>query len=95
MNLGFTTEGRLADVLMIPSSWGSQQAVTYKPSLILTLVLMEMLEGGWRSLPEVIPVAFPPPIFSSGSRQTLCFGVFDLYAASLCDPQGDPFYSRF
>jgi hypothetical protein len=26
-NLGFTTEGRLATVLIIPSSWGSQQAV--------------------------------------------------------------------
>jgi hypothetical protein len=27
-NLGFTTEGRLATMLIIPSSWGSQQAVT-------------------------------------------------------------------
>jgi hypothetical protein len=27
-NLGFTTEGRLATVLIIPSSWGSQRAVT-------------------------------------------------------------------
>jgi hypothetical protein len=26
-NLGFTTEGRLATVLIIPSSWGSQRAV--------------------------------------------------------------------
>jgi hypothetical protein len=26
-NLGFTTEGRLAVVLIIPSSWGSQQAI--------------------------------------------------------------------
>jgi hypothetical protein len=32
MNLGFTTEGRLAAMLIIPSSWGSQWAVTYKPS---------------------------------------------------------------
>jgi hypothetical protein len=32
INLGFTTEGRLAVVLIIPSSWGSQRAVTYKPS---------------------------------------------------------------
>jgi hypothetical protein len=32
INLGFTTEGRLAAVLIISSSWGSQQAVTYKPS---------------------------------------------------------------
>jgi hypothetical protein len=32
INLGFTTEGRLAAVLIIPSSWGSQWAVTYKPS---------------------------------------------------------------
>jgi hypothetical protein len=27
LNLGFTTEGRLATVLIIPSSWGSQRAV--------------------------------------------------------------------
>jgi hypothetical protein len=27
INIGFTTEGRLAIVLIIPSSWGSQQAV--------------------------------------------------------------------
>jgi hypothetical protein len=56
---------------------------------------METPEGGWRSLPEVILVVFPPPIFSSGSRQTLYFGVFDLYATSLRDPQGDPFIVGF
>ena len=28
--------------------------------LVLTVVLMETPEGGWRSLPEVIPAAFPP-----------------------------------
>jgi hypothetical protein len=28
INLGFTTEGRLATVIIIPSSWGSQRAVT-------------------------------------------------------------------
>jgi hypothetical protein len=28
--------------------------------LILTLVLMETPEEGWRSLPEVIPAAFSP-----------------------------------
>ena len=33
----------------------------------LTLVLMETLEGERRSLPEVIPAAFPPSIFSGGS----------------------------
>jgi hypothetical protein len=27
LNLGFTTEGRLAAVLIIPSSWDSQQAL--------------------------------------------------------------------
>jgi hypothetical protein len=27
INLGFITEGRLATVLIIPSSWGSQRAV--------------------------------------------------------------------
>jgi hypothetical protein len=27
INLGFTTEGRLATVLIIPSSWGSQRAI--------------------------------------------------------------------
>jgi hypothetical protein len=32
INLGFTTEGRLAAVLIIPSSWGSQWVVTYTPS---------------------------------------------------------------
>jgi hypothetical protein len=32
INLVFTTEGRLAAVLIIPSSWGSQRAVTYTPS---------------------------------------------------------------
>jgi hypothetical protein len=31
-NLGFITEGRHATVLIIPSSWGSQWDVTYKPS---------------------------------------------------------------
>jgi hypothetical protein len=29
INLGFTTEGRIADVLIIPYSWGSQQGVIY------------------------------------------------------------------
>jgi hypothetical protein len=32
INLGFTTEGRLAAVLIIPSSWGSQRSVIYTPS---------------------------------------------------------------
>jgi hypothetical protein len=32
INLGFTTEGRLAAVLIIPSSWGSQWPINYKPS---------------------------------------------------------------
>jgi hypothetical protein len=31
-NLGFTTEGKLADVLIIPSSWGSQLGAHYTPS---------------------------------------------------------------
>ena len=35
--------------------------------LVLTVVLMETPEGERRSLPEVIPAAFPPPIFSGGS----------------------------
>jgi hypothetical protein len=35
-NLGFTTEGRLAAVLIIPSSWGSQQSVIYTPSSIFS-----------------------------------------------------------
>jgi hypothetical protein len=63
--------------------------------LILMMDLMETPEGGRRSLPEVILAVFPPPIFSSGSWQTLCFGVFDLSVTSLRDSQGDPFYSRF
>jgi hypothetical protein len=32
INLGFTTEGRLAAVLIIPSSWGSHRGVIYTPS---------------------------------------------------------------
>jgi hypothetical protein len=32
INLGFTTEGRLAAMLIRPSSWGSQQGVIYTPS---------------------------------------------------------------
>jgi hypothetical protein len=32
MNLGFTTEGKLAAVLIIRSSWGSQRGVIYTPS---------------------------------------------------------------
>jgi hypothetical protein len=32
INLGFTTEGRLAPVLIIPSSWGFQWGVIYTPS---------------------------------------------------------------
>jgi hypothetical protein len=32
INLGFTTEGRLAAVLILPSSWGSQWGVIYTPS---------------------------------------------------------------
>jgi hypothetical protein len=33
-NLGFTPEGKLAVVLIIPSSWGSQRGVIYTPSSI-------------------------------------------------------------
>jgi hypothetical protein len=32
INLGFTTEGRLAAMLIIPSSWDSQWGVIYTPS---------------------------------------------------------------
>jgi hypothetical protein len=32
INLGFTTEGRLAAVLIIPSSWSSQRGVICTPS---------------------------------------------------------------
>jgi hypothetical protein len=35
-NLGFTTEGKLAAVLIIPSSWGSQWGVIYMPSSIFS-----------------------------------------------------------
>jgi hypothetical protein len=38
INLGFITEGRLVDVLIIPSSWGSQQGVIYTPSMISTML---------------------------------------------------------
>jgi hypothetical protein len=33
INLGFTTEGKLAAMLIIPSSWGSQRGVIYTPSV--------------------------------------------------------------
>jgi hypothetical protein len=36
INLGFTIEGRLVVVLIIPSSWGSQQGVIYTPSSIFS-----------------------------------------------------------
>jgi hypothetical protein len=35
-NLGFTTEGRLAAMLIIPSSLGSQRSVIYTPSSIFS-----------------------------------------------------------
>ena len=50
--------------------------------------------GGW-SPPEVIPAAFPPPIFSGGSLLTLCFVVFCFSAASFRETTGDLFYRRF
>ena len=50
--------------------------------------------GGW-SPPKVIPVAFPPPIFSGGSLLTLCFVVLCFSAASSRNSPGDYFYSRF
>jgi hypothetical protein len=34
-NLGFPTERRLAAVLIIPSSWGSQRGVIYTPSVAI------------------------------------------------------------
>jgi hypothetical protein len=56
--------------------------------LILTVVLMETLEGGmeepFRGDSGGVPP--PPPIFSDGSWQTLYFGVFDLSTTSLHDP---------
>jgi hypothetical protein len=50
-NLGFTTEGRPATVLLIPSFWGSQRAVTYKPSMATPPrdVWRLMLHGVWPS----------------------------------------------
>jgi hypothetical protein len=46
-NLGFTTEGRLAVVLIIPSSWGSQRAVIYKPSDTRDVKQVWNLAGSW------------------------------------------------
>ena len=63
--------------------------------LVLTVVLMETPEGGWRSLPEVIRRRFPPPIFSGDSLLTLCFVVLCFSAASSRNSSGDYFYSRF
>jgi hypothetical protein len=36
INLGFTTEGKLTAVLIIPSSWGSQLGAYYAPSSIFS-----------------------------------------------------------
>jgi hypothetical protein len=43
-NLGFTTEERLAVVLIISSSWGSQQSVIYTPSSIFSGAIVEEKE---------------------------------------------------
>jgi hypothetical protein len=44
INLGFTTKGKLPAVLIIPSSWGSQQAVTCKPPARLFLAPLPGIE---------------------------------------------------
>jgi hypothetical protein len=44
--------------------------------LVLTLVLMETPEGGWRSLPEVIPAAFPPSDLLRRQPSVFCFVCF-------------------
>jgi hypothetical protein len=63
--------------------------------LVLTLVLMETPEGGWRSLPEVIPAAFPPSDLLRRQPSVSCFLVLCFSAASSRNSSGDYFYRRF
>ena len=51
--------------------------------------------GGWRSLPEVIPAAFPPSDPLRRQPSVSCFVVFVFLPASFRKPSGDYFYSRF
>ena len=51
--------------------------------------------GGWRSLPEVIPAAFPPSDLLRQQPSVSCFMVLCFSAASLRNSSGDYFYSRY
>jgi hypothetical protein len=44
--------------------------------LVLTVVLTKTPEGGWRSLPEVIPAVFPPSDPLRRQPSVSCFVVF-------------------
>ena len=51
--------------------------------------------GGWRSLPEVIPAAFPPSDLLRRQPSVSCFVVFVFLPASFQKLSGDYFYIRF
>jgi hypothetical protein len=53
-NLGFTTEGRLAAVLIIPSSWGSQRGVIYTPSMHMACFISFIQQRLARGLTTII-----------------------------------------
>ena len=63
--------------------------------LVLTVVLMETPEGGWRRPPEMIPAAFPPSDLLQRQPSVSLFLVLCFSAASLWKMSGDYFYSRF
>jgi hypothetical protein len=52
-NLGFTTEGKLAAVLIIPSSWGSQRGVIYTPSSIFSVAIAGEKEDFCKGSPSL------------------------------------------
>ena len=63
--------------------------------LVLAVMLMETLEGGWRRPPEVIPAAFPPSDHLRRQPSVSLFLVLCFSAASLWKTSGDYFYSHF
>ena len=63
--------------------------------MVLMKSSMEMPEGGWRSLPEVAPAAFPPSDLLRRQPFVFYFLVSCFSAASSRNSSGDYFYSWF
>ena len=63
--------------------------------MVLMKSSMETPEGGWRSLPEVAPAAFPPSDLLRRQPSTSLFLVSCFSAASPRKTPRDPLYSRF